>query len=377
MVPYDQLSAGAKKARDYYNMKSDASIYQAASWFISLDKWKAQGHISQSADRDELAKIFGWDSGGWYGLGNLSWSDPPFVPFFEKKILRDEGAYDVVQDKYGRELRLFKSHGNDFMPEYLRHPVEDIKTWEGQCLWRLDPKSPERNEGITRSIERAKKAEAAGEYINANMIGGFMYLRALIGTTNLLFFFYDKPDLIHRCMEAWFALSDSVCTRFQQEVSIDEVSMGEDVSYNHGALISPEMMKEFLFPYYQQLLSNIKARNKDKTKTIHFGVDTDGYIDKVIPLYMEIGMDRTFPIEVASGNDVIEIAKKYPELKLHGGIDKRILAMDREAIDREVDRIMPFMKKRGGYIPDCDHGVPENVSFENYLHYRRRILEFV
>jgi uroporphyrinogen decarboxylase len=177
-------------------------------------------------------------------------------------------------------------------------------------------------------------------------------------------------------MEAWFALSDSVCARFQQEVSIDEVSMGEDVSYNHGALISPEMMKEFLFPYYQQLLSNVKARNKDKTKTVHFGVDTDGYIDKVIPLYMEVGMDRTFPIEVASGNDVIEIAKKYPELKLHGGIDKRILAMDKEAIDSEIDRIMPLMKKRGGYIPDCDHGVPENVSFENYLHYRRRIFEF-
>ncbi len=30
----------------------------------------------------------------------------------------------------------------------------------------------------------------------------------------------------------------------------------------------------------------------------------------------------------------------------------------------------------GGYIPTCDHGVPEEVPYENYLHYRNRALEF-
>jgi hypothetical protein len=52
------------------------------------------------------------------------------------------------------------------------------------------------------------------------------------------------------------------------------------------------------------------------------------------------------------------------------------MAKGKDAIDREVDRIMPVMKKRGGYIPTCDHGVPEEVSFENYLHYRKRMREF-
>ena len=33
------------------------------------------------------------------------------------------------------------------------------------------------------------------------------------------------------------------------------------------------------------------------------------------------------------------------------------------------------MKARGGYIPTCDHGVPDNVSYANYLHYRRRMCE--
>jgi len=33
-------------------------------------------------------------------------------------------------------------------------------------------------------------------------------------------------------------------------------------------------------------------------------------------------------------------------------------------------------RARGGYIPTCDHGVPEEVSYANYLHYRRRCVEW-
>ncbi len=87
-------------------------------------------------------------------------------------------------------------------------------------------------------------------------------------------------------------------------------------------------------------------------------------------------MDVLSPFEVASGCDVVRTAKEHPELVILGGIDKRILAESKDAIDKEIDRIIPFMKKRGGYIPTCDHGVPEEVSFENYMHYRKRMLEF-
>ena len=41
-----------------------------------------------------------------------------------------------------------------------------------------------------------------------------------------------------------------------------------------------------------------------------------------------------------------------------------------------VGRIFPALRERGGYIPMCDHGVPAEVSFSNYLHYRRRCVEF-
>jgi uroporphyrinogen decarboxylase len=51
-----------------------------------------------------------------------------------------------------------------------------------------------------------------------------------------------------------------------------------------------------------------------------------------------------------------------------GGIDKRELAKGPRAIDRELDRIWPCVEK-GRYIPDLDHLVPNDVSWENYVYY--------
>ena len=87
-------------------------------------------------------------------------------------------------------------------------------------------------------------------------------------------------------------------------------------------------------------------------------------------------MDYMSPFEVASGCDVVALRKQYPELRMRGGFDKRILAQGKDAIDREVERIMPFMKEHGGYIPTCDHGVPEEVAFDDYIHFRKRLKEF-
>ncbi len=86
-------------------------------------------------------------------------------------------------------------------------------------------------------------------------------------------------------------------------------------------------------------------------------------------------MDVLSPFEVASGQHVVEIGRRYPHLVMQGGIDKRELAKGPDAIDRMVDRILPAMRERGGYIPTCDHGVPEEVSLANYMHYRKRCIE--
>jgi uroporphyrinogen decarboxylase len=149
----------------------------------------------------------------------------------------------------------------------------------------------------------------------------------------------------------------------------------EDICYNHGPLISPAMMREFLQPYHRELIERAKARQIDKTRHVYVHIDTDGFAPPAIPVYQEIGTDAMSPFEVAAGCDVVEVGRQHPRLAIFGGIDKRVLAKGKAAIDAFVERVIPAMRARGGYIPTSDHGVPEEVPYEDYLHYRKRCVE--
>ena len=373
MVPRENMSKGAGKLRDFYEIKQDAPIYLSEFGYYSLDRWKSEGYIN---DNTNLNELFGFDEPGSFHLGGLGWCEAGFSPQFDVKIIEDRGEYEVEQDFAGRHVLYFKGRRNGFMPEYIDHPVKDMKTWEDNCKWRLDPNTPQRYLNFSQHMQKAKECAGKGMIITLNLVGGYMYLRSLMGPVDLLYKFYDDPELIHECMKTWFNLADAISTKYQQHVTIDEFFIGEDISYNQGLLISPALVREFLFPYYQQLMSNVRSRQLDKNRHLYFQLDTDGYSDPVIPLYREIGMDYMSPFEVASGSDVVRTGKQYPDLIMRGGIDKRILAQGREAIDRHVDSILPVLKKRGGYIPNCDHGVPAEVDFEDYMHFRSRLKEF-
>ena len=199
-------------------------------------------------------QLFWFDPPGDHGLWGLGWCEAQFLPCFEDKVLEDRGEYELVQDFAGRHVLCFKGRRSGFMPEYLDHPVKDWKTWEENVKWRLDPATPERYADLETPMAKAAAAAAEGRVIVQHIAGGYMYLRSLIGPMDLLYAFYDQPDLVHDCMKAWYELAEAVTSKHQQYVTIDQVFFGEDICYKNGPLISPEMIREFLFPYYQQIV---------------------------------------------------------------------------------------------------------------------------
>jgi len=372
MLPREEMCESARKLRDTYARTPGIPLFRREFGYYCLERWKEQG-MPEDVPRHEL---FHYDPAGNYGLGQLGWCEAAFRPAFEEKIIEDRGAHELVQDYAGRHVLYFKGRRSGFMPEYLDHPVKDAKTWEENVKWRLDPATPERYADLEGRMEKARAQAARGMIIQQGLIGGYMYLRSLIGPEHTLYAFYDMPDVVHDCMKTWFELADAVIARHQEYITIDEIYFAEDICYNHGLLISPDMMREFLFPYYQQLVSNLKSRQIDRDRHLYVQVDTDGFAVPVIPLYQQyIGMDVMSPFEVAAGCDVVEIGKQYPDLAIFGGIDKRVLASGKNAINEHVECILPAMRERGGYIPTCDHGVPEEVPYEDYLYYRKRCLE--
>lgn len=373
LLPRELLPEGPRRYWDFYNMRPGAGFYQKEFGFYALEKWQREEGLDPKANLDEL---FGYDPMGRVDLYGLGWCEAGFEPIFEDKVLEDRGDYEVVQDFAGRSVLCFKGRRNGFMPEYIDHPVKDMRTWEENCKWRMDPNSPKRQERMDEYLPKAAALQRQGYFVGQSLVGGYMYLRSLIGPEQLLYAFYDDPELIEDCMETWFRLADSVLARHQQHLSVDLILLDEDICYNHGSLISPDMVRRFLLPYYQQLMQNARARRMDKTRPIAYHVGSDGFFDPLIDLYRSVGMDFLSPFEVAAGSDVVRTGRAYPDLLISGGVDKRILAQGPEAIDRMIDSIFPVMQKRGGYLPTCDHGVPEEVSLQNYLHFRKRCLEF-
>lgn len=371
LLPREQLPEHIRKLRDTIAITPGAPLVQREFGFYCLDRWREQGLPADA----ELAEWFGYDPPADHGLGRLGWCEAAFCPAFEAEVIEDRGEHEVVRDHAGRHVLCFKGRRSGFMPEYVDHPVKDWKTWEEDVKWRLAPDAPGRDDDLAATLDAAEAKARQGVYIVQPVVGPYMYLRSLIGPEELLYMFYDQPELIHDCLETWFRLADHVTAQHQTRVSLDEIFFAEDICYNAGPLISPDMMREFLFPYYRQLLDNTRGRQIDPRRPLHVKIDTDGQAEPVIPVYQELGMDVMTPFEVASGCDVVQIGRRYPDLVIAGGIDKRILARGKEAIDREVERILPPLRDRGGYIPTCDHGVPEEVSLDSYLHYRKRCLE--
>jgi uroporphyrinogen decarboxylase len=192
-----------------------------------------------------------------------------------------------------------------------------------------------------------------------------------MGDLEGLIAFHTMPDLVHEIMDHMTDVYLTVWDKVVKEVRADSIHMWEDMCYRGGPLISPKMWEEFLGPNYRRIKAFAELHN---IRVI--SVDTDGDPDRITPPMMKAGVNLLFPLEVAAGCDVNVWRDRYPTLAFMGGIDKRALAQGPEAIDRELARIRPAMEK-GRYIPDLDHVIPDDVSWENYVYYVKALKKMV
>ncbi len=291
-------------------------------------------------------------------------------PAFEEKVLEETDEYTISIDPWGITKRCFK--GRESMPEFIDFPIKSRRDWEQYKEERLDPSHPDRLAGDWKETV-GYWADAGiplqlGSFPDVGLYGG---LRWLLGDEECLMTFCTDPAWVHEIMDH---LTDVYLTVFEgvaKEVQVDLVHIWEDMCGRQGPLISPDQWREFLGPNYRR----IKAFCNEYDIRV-LSVDTDGQPDLIIPPMMECGVNFLYPFEVAAGCDVNTVRAKYPTLGMMGGIDKRALAIGPEAIDKELERVRPAMES-GRYIPDLDHTIPDNVSWQNYKHYASGLKKMV
>ncbi len=122
------------------------------------------------------------------------------------------------------------------------------------------------------------------------------------------------------------------------------------------------------FGYWKELLD-------EWAKQGHIGIDIisldcDGVTEKLLPVWFENGVNTMFPIEVGTWGDQFEAARKKFGRRMRGvgGVDKTVFLHDKEAVDREIERIKRLIAL-GGHIPCPDHRLMPGTKWDLLLYY--------
>jgi uroporphyrinogen decarboxylase len=323
-------------------------------WPATIERWRREG-LPEGVQP--------WERFGltWYEHAPVNMG---LLPHFEAELLRDEGDTYVQRQWDGVIVRRRKDDLS--MPQWLDFPVKTRKDWDA-IVERLDPLAPGRYPADWPQRVAAWQTRDHLLTPGCCQVSFFGWLRALMGVENLLLAYHDDPDLIHAMNRHHLDFLRTVMEGELQEVQFDFAFIWEDMAYKGGPLISPAMVREFMLPYYRELFDFLRSHGITLIL-----LDSDGDITQLIPLFTEVGVDGLLPFEVAAGHDVRLVREHHPRLRILGGIDKRALALGKDAIDAELDAKLPFMFERGGYLPSVDHHIPPDVSLEAFGHYVER-----
>lgn len=290
------------------------------------------------------------------------------IPAYPLRVIEETDQH-IIEAKGREVVRRKKDQSGPGMPQWLSYPLQSREDWETDWKWRLDPDIPDRLPDIEARVDEYNSQEyPLGIWIGSS----YGYMRNWWGVENVSTLFYDDPALIEEMIESITHLSLQTLKRvLSYGIKLDYVCFWEDMAYKGGPLISPAMFKKYCSPYYRKVMDVVTSAGIKVAL-----VDSDGDIRQLIPHWLDVGINMVMPMEVASGMNVIEIRKEYGKrLAFFGGIDKRALAGTKEDVRKEVVPKLEACFADGGYIPACDHKIPPNVPYENYLYFRELVNE--
>ncbi len=318
-------------------------------WGETLDNFRRQSGI-QTLD---LREHFQLDKS--FALPDVRYG---IYPEFEPVILEETPEFYIHRDGRGITMRDRRDGGS--MPEWLDYPVKTDDDWERLKAERLRPADAGRIAQDWDAFRAQLKQTGEAVQVGVFPYGVFGTPRDLLGVEELLVSFYERPALVKDMMQHLTSVWISVWERVAAEVQIDHIHIWEDMSGKAGSLISPRMVREFMMPAYDRIVSFARAHGVRIVS-----VDTDGDCRQLIPIFMEHGVNMMFPFEVQAGNDVRDFRRQYPSLGIMGGLDKRALAGIKADVDGEVQKAAE-MVQHGRYVPAFDHLIPPDATWENF-----------
>jgi len=306
-------------------------------WDKTLERWKSEGLPQHLWEHGDVARYFGLD------VVNMMWVSPRMMMADEEEYVHDIVSYEKRKKQF-----------------YPQDPLESV--------WQI---AGGRWEPVTKATAtRWAEQQAAGDAVILMCLEGyFWYPRTLLGIERHLFSFYDLPDLLRQINIDLAKFNLRAIERITEMVTPDLAVVAEDMSYNHGPMLSKQHFDQFMAPYYRQTTAKLKEYD------ILCMVDSDGNIMSCASWFLDAGVVGFEPLERQAGVDIVELRQRYPDIRIIGAYDKMVMPKGEAAMRAEFERILPVMRQ-GGYIPSVDHQTPPGVSLDNYRIYLRLLREY-
>lgn len=195
-----------------------------------------------------------------------------------------------------------------------------------------------------------------------------------IGFSNLMYLVKDKPDFVREVLRLQGELAAQAAERVLQSVKVDAAIFSEPIGGNTGPLISPVMYADFLLP---TLMPTISILKKFEVDILIYRTYANTRI--LLPLVLDAGINCLWAVERNCAEmDYLKLRAEFGnQLRLIGGLDRDQLRDGQQAIEEELQRVVPSLMANGGYIPLIDGRIREDIPFENYRYYRRRLEKLV
>jgi hypothetical protein len=295
-------------------------------------------------------------------------------PEYKKVILEETEDTIIFIDTDGIKKKNYKDLRS--MPLWLEYPVKNDNDWEKIKEERFNI------DGFMKRIpvdfnKHLKELDVRDYPLGllgypCGFLGGIRYL---IGQEKLFLTYYDNPGLVRKINSYLCDFWIYYCEELLKYSDFDYAYIWEDMASKNGMLVSPSIFDEFMRPYYLRLTGFLKSRG---IKNII--VDSDGFVEELIPLLESVGVSGLFPVEKQAGNNLFRIRKNHPGFALLGGFNKAVLRDGNGNLEIELaNELLEIreMIKKGGFIPHGDHSIPPDVSWANFKSYREQLNKII
>ena len=341
----------------------------------TLKRWREEGLPEEKDWYGYLCNLIGIDAAMQVDPVGEGFINFRMNPKFEEKVLEHRNGHYIVQDWMGNITEI----SDEYDYTYIREPKDFVtRKWHAfpvtkredfeEMKLRYDPEDPARYPADFD--QKAMELQDRDFILTLNFAGPFWQLREWVGFEPLCLFFLEDPEFVREMIRFFSDFISRTMRRALSSGIVDRIWINEDMAFKEHPMISPEMTYEFLFPVWKRWVEEAREAGVPL-----LDMDSDGYIEDLVPIWIDAGFNICDPIEVAAGNDINRLRDRHGrQMAFRMGVDKRKMARGGSDIREELDRIAPVIRD-GGFIPGCDHGVPADVSWQDFVAYASGLAE--